>query len=538
MTTWYAQSGGADIQSLSYNDASDGTGSPGTPVDGDTVDLYGELGVTATGTLQRDWTIQDGLGGSNLLISGTCVLGGNAAGLVVNVSLASSDGSSVLIQSAVSGVPVTLPGGALELAGLLSCDPTTPLSLAGGTWSMTGVLDVTACASWPITSGSVSNQGMILAPVGMTGVAAGLIYRVPTPSETSSGTAYGLAGTELTGTLASSNPANSDVRLGVANGGGTGTCHVPAAADVRRSTAVDATTGTCYVPAAADVRRGTNVDATTGTCYVAAAADVRSGTSTDATVGACHVPTAGQVLSGISVDATTGNVVLPIVSVVLAGVTFGPASADTGTLAVDNADIAACLTAINTVATNVSAIEAVTGALTRTGGKLWVLDGSGNAVASASDSSAIKAKTDNLPASPAAAGSQMDLVNAPNATAVTALQSGLGTHTDATTIEAAIGTLQTNLETHGDATWAPPSAATVAAAVGSIVIATPAVGAPPSSPTLVQVLGYQQAGLAGNGHADGNANTRDLRGPDGTVLCKATIAFVGGVYSQGQLGAP
>jgi hypothetical protein len=38
---------------------------------------------------------------------------------------------------------------------------------------------------------------------------------------------------------------------------------------------------------------------------------------------------------------------------------------------------------------------------------------------------AIKAKTDNLPAAPAAVGSQMDLVNAPNATAIAALQSGL-----------------------------------------------------------------------------------------------------------------
>lgn len=44
---------------------------------------------------------------------------------------------------------------------------------------------------------------------------------------------------------------------------------------------------------------------------------------------------------------------------------------------------------------------------------------------------AIKAKTDNLPASPAAVGSQMDLVNAPNATAVTAIQAGLSTLTAA-----------------------------------------------------------------------------------------------------------
>lgn len=40
---------------------------------------------------------------------------------------------------------------------------------------------------------------------------------------------------------------------------------------------------------------------------------------------------------------------------------------------------------------------------------------------------AINAKTTNLPASPAAVGSQMDLVNAPNATAITAIQSGLAT---------------------------------------------------------------------------------------------------------------
>ncbi len=46
---------------------------------------------------------------------------------------------------------------------------------------------------------------------------------------------------------------------------------------------------------------------------------------------------------------------------------------------------------------------------------------------------AIKAKTDNIPASPAAVGSQMDLVNAPNATAVTAIQNGLSTFDPATT---------------------------------------------------------------------------------------------------------
>lgn len=47
----------------------------------------------------------------------------------------------------------------------------------------------------------------------------------------------------------------------------------------------------------------------------------------------------------------------------------------------------------------------------------------------------VKAKTDNLPAAPAAVGSQMDLVNAPNATAVAAIQNGLAV--DSTVAKAA-----------------------------------------------------------------------------------------------------
>lgn len=53
---------------------------------------------------------------------------------------------------------------------------------------------------------------------------------------------------------------------------------------------------------------------------------------------------------------------------------------------------------------------------------------------------AIKAKTDNLPASPAAVGSQMDFVNAPNATAVTAIQSGLATASSLSTVAGYVDT--------------------------------------------------------------------------------------------------
>jgi hypothetical protein len=60
----------------------------------------------------------------------------------------------------------------------------------------------------------------------------------------------------------------------------------------------------------------------------------------------------------------------------------------------------------------------------------------------------VKAKTDNLPAAPAAVGSQMDLVNAPNATAVAAIQSGLAVDStvakDATVMKAASYTAPDN----------------------------------------------------------------------------------------------
>jgi hypothetical protein len=46
----------------------------------------------------------------------------------------------------------------------------------------------------------------------------------------------------------------------------------------------------------------------------------------------------------------------------------------------------------------------------------------------------IKAKTVNLPSSPAAVGSKMDLQDAPNATAITAIQSGLATASSITTV--------------------------------------------------------------------------------------------------------
>ena len=51
------------------------------------------------------------------------------------------------------------------------------------------------------------------------------------------------------------------------------------------------------------------------------------------------------------------------------------------------------------------------------------------------DVAAVKAKTDVLPAAPAATGDEMDLVAAPNATAITAIQAGLALATDLATTD-------------------------------------------------------------------------------------------------------
>lgn len=109
----------------------------------------------------------------------------------------------------------------------------------------------------------------------------------------------------------------------------------------------------------------------------------------------------------------------------------------------------------------------------------------GIVAATASEVTAIKAKTDNLPASPAAVGSQMDLVNAPNATAVAAIQNGLATAVNLATVDgivaamaAIIDNLATALEVDGavyrftanaleqsPSGSTPPSAASIADAV-------------------------------------------------------------------------
>lgn len=93
---------------------------------------------------------------------------------------------------------------------------------------------------------------------------------------------------------------------------------------------------------------------------------------------------------------------------------------------------------------------------------------------------AVHAKTTNLPASPAAVGSEMDLVDAPNATAITAIQAGLAATGEAA---AAVATLENlsaadaaaavlaadSITTTGVVTFAEMLAALYAMARGKIV---------------------------------------------------------------------
>jgi hypothetical protein len=523
MTTWYAQNGSGDLLSGAFwNDAPDGSGDPGTPVDGDVLDLNGQAGlqIGQVGNFQMDVVIQDSVNSLNTLeTSGyNNLVGGNATGLTLNVAVQSNGaaltsatpGAPIFLNApltaaaaAAAGSPIVvgtggsiIPDGSLLYAAYVDIMANPGVDLSG--LSALGT-STTSIGSFP---GLETLACMVALPVGESNSAIGsnglIGLYLPPVSTVSDAESYGLNGTQYTGTFS----------------GGT----IPAASNVRSGVAVGAGTGTLVVPSAANVRHGVTFDnGTTGTAYIPAAADVRLGTHTDATTGTLAVPTASQVLNGVAVDATDGNVVLPMTAVVLAGVTFGPASADSGTLAIDNADIASTLTAVNAINTLASAI---------------------------------KAKTDNLPASPAAVGSQVDLVSAPNATAVSAIQNGLATasalssavstlagdiSSGASAIESDLSSVQSALEAE---IAALPSASSIAAAVGGRSVAIPAPGAPPATPTADQVAAYLYCGKMFDGHADGNANTRDIRNASGTVICIAAIGFSGGVYSQGAMGAP
>jgi hypothetical protein len=133
---------------------------------------------------------------------------------------------------------------------------------------------------------------------------------------------------------------------------------------------------------------------------VPAAADVRYGVAVGSGTGSCYVPTAAEVLYGVNVDATSGSVVLPTAGQVENAVNFGPASAVVGTY---NPLAAAVFPAESQVLVTVPYGPTgadYTGTMNAGGGGLTTDEH--NALF------AIQAKTENLPANPAAALSSTD----------------------------------------------------------------------------------------------------------------------------------
>jgi hypothetical protein len=219
----------------------------------------------------------------------------------------------------------------------------------------------------------------------------------------------------------------------------TGTAYIPVPGDVRHGTNIDATTGTCYVPTAAQTLYGVNVDATTGTVTlpntdgstpnaalvlntahfgaanatagtytpgtIPAASDVRYGVAAGSTTGTCYVPSAANVLGGVNVDATTGTLTLPGAGYVstAAGAWGVGGSGSTGTRTDCPANAALSGTTYGAGGTSITGTMAVptaaqiAAAILVTPSNKLATDGSG----------------------------RVDLVSAPNATAIAAIQNGL-----------------------------------------------------------------------------------------------------------------
>ena len=165
---------------------------------------------------------------------------------------------------------------------------------------------------------------------------------------------------------------------------------------------------------------------------------------------------------------------------------------DTGTLGplivratagtVDNVELAyQVVDATNLGASNLDA--SVASRSTYAGGAVASVTGAVGSVTglTASDVGAIKAKTDNLPASPAATGAKMDLVDAPNATAVTAIQSGLSKPGTAQTITSNADVTAIKAKTDN----LPASPAAVGSNMGTVTSVTGSVGSVASYGSLV-----------------------------------------------------
>lgn len=345
------------------------------------------------------------ISGSTIGNSGTCIYLFSASSSATISSSTITGGTS----GNVSAIQ-TSPGSTLTITGSTinggSSGNAFAINVSGAMTitSSTVTASTTSAAIWSQSSTSnVSISGILIGSASGYAAVYGQRWNVGT-SPTGSYIVQSLNGTSTTFTWYAADysgfgqPAITDVRSGTvyASGALTGTCAVPAAASVAYGTPVDNTTGTAVLTAAAVQSALTSQGLTTTR---AAYLDNLNGVAT-----AANQTSMSSTLS--AVKAKTDN--LPA-SPAPAGDTTGLTAYGASTLTQAQSQSAAtsALTAqgytsaragyLDTLNGLVSAIWAAT---TRT------LSAFGFTVATNSDSNvtAIKAKTDNLPASPAPAG--------------------------------------------------------------------------------------------------------------------------------------
>lgn len=283
--------------------------------------------VTLTGSVTHTLT-------SALAWSGTLTLGNSTNALVISGAALSGTGP---VTAGTSGTITLNNTGGLVTTGTLTL-PNTACTFAGSAGFTVGTLTtaaLTASRTHTLTFGrtytvttAISNgataaarQALVSGTPGsrvvftvQSGATMQLAYCDPTDIDSSAGGEVVSVGATITNSLnwvgsvvAPTYPDISDVRSGVAYGGGTGTLIVPADADVRLGTGVDDGTGTMAVPIPANVREGVATDATTGTLEIPDEADVRDGVGYGALgsefTGTLTLPTQSQVEEGVSYGA-------------------------------------------------------------------------------------------------------------------------------------------------------------------------------------------------------------------------------------------
>lgn len=248
MTTWYAQLSG-EWQTAQWNDAQDGSGTSGMPADGDTADFNGNA-VTLASTLNSSITLQDSVNSTPALEldSGAIIdpLNGDFDSGGVDIALNAVSPPYAIFQSTnghlISVRQFRCNGGQF----FNNCYTYVSTGFSGNAsmaFINNGALDLSQIgAGFALGPTTLLNSGVVIATNGQSVTVSGGIQPlfVPDPSDVHNGVSYGISGIwSADGTYTETVPAASDVRNGVAVGGGTGTLVVPATTDVKSGVVFD-----------------------------------------------------------------------------------------------------------------------------------------------------------------------------------------------------------------------------------------------------------------------------------------------------------